>query len=193
MAPSSFSISEDTGGRHDNNGFALEAHPGESQGRPETTSDSGSISSAACPSSGVPPLPLARSSERIGSAARDTAFIHEITIQKPELDSRSADGRCGQVSDELRAAIRAERSKVRRRIRELRHVDERLALLERELEAGQRPRELIHLEPRKEDLCCAIARAASAAAARPAAAAANARATGRRSDCDESDHPEKAS
>jgi len=68
-----------------------------------------------------------------------------------KLATMCADGRCGEVSDELRAAIPAERSKVRRRIRELRHVDERLALLERELQAGQRPRELIHLERRKEN------------------------------------------
>lgn len=69
-----------------------------------------------------------------------------------KLATMCADGRCGEVSDELRAAIPAERSKVRRRIRELRHVDDRLALLERELQTGQRPRELIHLESRKEDL-----------------------------------------
>ena len=68
-----------------------------------------------------------------------------------KLATMCADGRCGEVSDELRAAIPAERSKIRRRIRELRHVDERLALLERELESGQRQRELIRLEPRKED------------------------------------------
>ena len=69
-----------------------------------------------------------------------------------KLATMCADGRCSEVSDELRAAIPAERSKVRRRIRELRHVDDRLALLERELQAGQRPRDLIHLEPRKEDV-----------------------------------------
>ncbi len=69
-----------------------------------------------------------------------------------KLATMCADGRCGEVSDELRAAIPAERSKVRRRIRDLRHVDERLALLERELQTGERPRDLIHLEPRKEDV-----------------------------------------
>lgn len=69
-----------------------------------------------------------------------------------KLATMCADGRCGEVSDELRAAIPAERSKVRRRIRELRHVDERLALLERELQTGQRPRELIRVEPRREDV-----------------------------------------
>lgn len=53
-----------------------------------------------------------------------------------KLATMCADGRCGEVSDELRAAIPAERSKVRRRIRELRHVDDRLALLERELQNG---------------------------------------------------------
>ena len=52
----------------------------------------------------------------------------------------------------VRAAIPAERSKLRRRIDELRHVDKRLALLERELRAGQRPRELIQVQPRKEDV-----------------------------------------
>lgn len=67
------------------------------------------------------------------------------------LATMCAAGRCGEVSDELRLTIPLERSKLRRRIRELRHVDQRLALLERELEAGQRPRELIQLEPREED------------------------------------------
>lgn len=69
-----------------------------------------------------------------------------------KLARMCADGRCGEVSDELRAAIPAERSKVRRRIGELRHVDQRLALLERELRTGRRPRELIQLKPRREDV-----------------------------------------
>jgi DNA-binding transcriptional MerR regulator len=69
-----------------------------------------------------------------------------------KLATMCADGRCREVSEELRAAIPAERSKIRRRISELRHIDERLALLEQELGAGQRPRELIHLEHRKEDV-----------------------------------------
>ena|SRR2546426_6758773 len=69
-----------------------------------------------------------------------------------KLATMCADGRCGDVSDELRAAIPAERSKLRRRIDELRHVDKRLALLERDLRAGQRPRELIQVQPRKEDV-----------------------------------------
>lgn len=68
-----------------------------------------------------------------------------------KLATMCADGRCGEVSDELRASIPAERAKLRRRIRELRHVDERLALLDRELRTGQRPRDLIRLESRKED------------------------------------------
>lgn len=68
-----------------------------------------------------------------------------------KLATMCAAGRCGEVSDELRLTIPLERSKLRRRIRELRHVDQRLALLEGELEAGQRPRELIQVEPRKED------------------------------------------
>lgn len=81
--------------------------------------------------------------------------LRQLDISLPiaaKLATMCADGRCGEVSDELGAAIPVERSKIRRRIRELRHVDERLALLERELRAGQRPRELIHLELRKEDV-----------------------------------------
>lgn len=81
--------------------------------------------------------------------------LRQLDIPLPvaaKLATMCADGRCGEVSDELRAAIPAERSKVRRRIIELRHVDERLALLERELQAGQRPRELIRLETRKENV-----------------------------------------
>lgn len=73
-------------------------------------------------------------------------------IVAARLATMCADGRCGEVSYELRATIPAERAKVRRRIRELRHVDERLAILERELHAGQGPRELIQLEARKEDV-----------------------------------------
>lgn len=88
-----------------------------------------------------------------------TGTVIELTLSRAgtnrfaaKLATMCADGRCGEVSDELRAAIPAERSNVRRRIRGLRYVDERLALLERELQASQRPRELIRLEPRMEDV-----------------------------------------
>ena len=54
-----------------------------------------------------------------------------------KLATMCVDGRCGEVFDELRVAIPTERSRIRRRISELGHVDERLALLERELEARQ--------------------------------------------------------
>lgn len=84
-----------------------------------------------------------------------TGTVIRLTLSRAvrgQARDECADGWCGEVSDELRAAIPAERSKVRRRISEVRHVVERLALLERELQTGQRPRDLIHLEPRKEDV-----------------------------------------
>src|SRR5213593_3391757 len=68
-----------------------------------------------------------------------------------KLAGMCAEGRCDEVTDELRAAIPAERAKLRRRIRDLRHVDERLAVLEHDLAAGRRPRDLIQLQPREED------------------------------------------
>lgn len=68
------------------------------------------------------------------------------------LAALCADGRCDEVAEELRAAIPEQRARLRGRVRELRHVDDRLALLERELRRGQPPRDLIQLEPRKEDV-----------------------------------------
>jgi hypothetical protein len=52
-----------------------------------------SISCTACPSSGVPPLPLARFSED-RPAARDTAFIHEITVEAEAQPSRGPENGC---------------------------------------------------------------------------------------------------
>ena len=110
---------------------------------------------------GLLPSP-ARNGGRYREYAEDDAERLRLLVGLRQLDlplavaaklaTTCADGRCGEVSDELRTAIPAERSKVRRRIRELRHVDERLALLERELQTGQRPRELIRLESRMEDV-----------------------------------------
>lgn len=67
-----------------------------------------------------------------------------------KLAAMCAEGRCVEVTDELRAAIPVERAKLRRRIRDMRHLDQRLAILEHDLGTGRRPRDLIHLEPRKE-------------------------------------------
>jgi hypothetical protein len=72
------STSEDSGGQHDNNGSGLEGHPGQSQGRPENSADSWSISTAACPSGGVPIQPLVRSKNL--TPGRDPTFIHENSL-----------------------------------------------------------------------------------------------------------------
>jgi DNA-binding transcriptional MerR regulator len=67
-----------------------------------------------------------------------------------KLATMCAEGRCEEVTDKLRAAIPAERARLRRRVRELRQLDQRLGVLERQLEASHRPRDLIQLESRKE-------------------------------------------
>ena len=54
-----------------------------------------------------------------------------------------AAGHCEQVSAELRDLIARQRVEVRRRAGELRHLDERLATLERHLEAGDPPQAVI--------------------------------------------------
>ncbi|MDP8904509.1 MAG: MerR family transcriptional regulator [Chloroflexota bacterium] len=63
--------------------------------------------------------------------------------QAAELASLCADGRCDQVSDELRVAIKQKRREIARRADELRYLDHRLAHLAGELEAGRSPRPLI--------------------------------------------------
>ena len=68
-----------------------------------------------------------------------------------KLATMCAAGRCDEVTDELRAAIPRERARLRRRIRDLRHVDARLGILEKELDAGRRPGDLIQLEARREE------------------------------------------
>ncbi len=68
-----------------------------------------------------------------------------------KLATLCADGRCDEVTEKLRAAIPDQRARLRRRVRDLRHLDERLMVLEHELGAGRGPRELIRIEPRKED------------------------------------------
>ncbi len=56
-----------------------------------------------------------------------------------------AEGRCDEVSQELRAAVHDKRAELRRRIDELRYLDRRLAHLEGDLAAGEAPRPLIIL------------------------------------------------
>jgi DNA-binding transcriptional MerR regulator len=61
-----------------------------------------------------------------------------------------AEDHCDEVTDQLRAAIPTGRARLRRRVRELRHLDQLPGVLERQLEAGHRPRDLIQLESRNE-------------------------------------------
>lgn len=63
--------------------------------------------------------------------------------QAAELASMCTAGRCDEVSDELIAAIVEKRAEVRRRMDELRFLDERLAHLSGELGTGASPRALI--------------------------------------------------
>ena len=70
--------------------------------------------------------------------------------QAAELAGLCAEGRCEQVSDELRAALREKRRELADRIEELRFLDRRLAHLSGQLGAGDPPRDLITLG--KEDV-----------------------------------------
>ena len=65
--------------------------------------------------------------------------------QAAELASLCVEGRCDQVSDELKIAIADKRQEIARRADELRYLDHRLAHLAGELQAGKPPRPLITL------------------------------------------------
>jgi DNA-binding transcriptional MerR regulator len=65
--------------------------------------------------------------------------------QAAELANMCAQGRCDQVSQELRAATTEKRSELRRRMDELHYLDGRLAHLEGDLAAGEAPWPLITL------------------------------------------------
>ena len=63
--------------------------------------------------------------------------------QAAALASMCADGQCTEVSFALREAAVAKRIELRRRISEMRYLDERLAQVESGLAAGEPPRPLI--------------------------------------------------
>jgi len=65
--------------------------------------------------------------------------------QAAELASLCAEGRCDQVSGELRSAIEEKRTDLRRRLDELLYLDQRLGHLAGQLDAGEPPRPLITL------------------------------------------------
>ena len=66
--------------------------------------------------------------------------------QAAEIASLCADGRCGEVSNELRTVLTDKRAELRRNLDELHYLDGRLAHLVGQLEAGEAPRPLIALQ-----------------------------------------------
>lgn len=75
--------------------------------------------------------------------------LHLPLPQAARLASLCVEGRCDQVSAELRAAITEKRHELAKRVEDLAFVDQRLAVLTGQLERGQSPRGLI--TPRKEE------------------------------------------
>ena len=65
--------------------------------------------------------------------------------QAAELAGMCAEGRCDEVSAELRPAIGEKRAALHRRIEEMHYLDRRLAHLEGGLASGESPRPLITL------------------------------------------------
>lgn len=65
--------------------------------------------------------------------------------QAAELAIMCAQGRCDEVSSELREALAEKRTELGRRMAEMRYLDRRLAHLQGDLAAGESPRPLITL------------------------------------------------
>ena len=64
-------------------------------------------------------------------------------VQAAELAGMCAEGRCQEVSTELRDVLAEKRAELRHRIEDLNYLDRRLAHLEGGLAAGHEPRPLI--------------------------------------------------
>lgn len=65
--------------------------------------------------------------------------------QAAALANLCSEGKCDQVTEELKSVIGAKRAEIARRADELRYLDHRLAHLAGELESGEPPRRLITL------------------------------------------------
>jgi len=66
--------------------------------------------------------------------------------QAADLASLCAAGRCDEVSNELKVLLADKRTELARRMDELRYLDERLAHLAGQLDAGEAPRPLITMQ-----------------------------------------------
>jgi hypothetical protein len=71
-----------------------------------------------------------------------------------------ADGRCAEVSEELRTLLGEKRQELARRLSGMRFLDQHMAHLVGQLDAGATPRSLMNLERRRsmplrcDDCCC---------------------------------------
>ncbi len=65
--------------------------------------------------------------------------------QAAELATMCTDGRCDEVSDELRTLLAEKRQELARRVADMRFLDQRMAHLAGQLEAGARPRTVINV------------------------------------------------
>ena len=65
--------------------------------------------------------------------------------QAAKLATMCAAGRCDEVSEELRTLLVEKRQELARRVTEMRFLDQRMAHLADQLDAGATPRTLIHL------------------------------------------------
>ena len=70
--------------------------------------------------------------------------------QAAGLATMCAAGRCDKASDELRGLLVAKRVELARRVEEMRFLDQRMAHLAGQLEAGGTPRTLINLRKEEE-------------------------------------------
>ena len=73
--------------------------------------------------------------------------------QAAEIANLCADGKCDQVSHDLRAALAAKRDQIGKRVDELRFLDRHLAHLVGQLDAGVPPRPLITSRKEERHAC----------------------------------------
>jgi putative transposase len=92
LLPPSMLVSDDRGGggRSDKDGYVLAAHPGQSQGRPKTTSSSQLIVSSGLPCHAPPKSPETRKTQprpRSGRRSRDDISYPDNALVESFVDS----------------------------------------------------------------------------------------------------------